>query len=47
MLEFYKNKRIVQTASSIQVRKKMYKGSSKEWKKYKKWLEPMIKALNE
>ena len=47
VLEFYKNKRIVQTASSIQVRKKMYKGSSKEWKKYKKWLEPMIKALNE
>jgi len=46
VLDFYKNNRIVQTASNIQVRQKMYRGSSKEWKKYAKWLEPMIKTLN-
>jgi len=45
VLEFHNNKRIVQTASNIQVRKKMYKGSSQQWKKYKRWLQPMINNL--
>lgn len=46
VLNFYKNNRIVQTASNVQVRQKLYKGSSLEWKKYKKWLKPMLKALD-
>ncbi len=45
VLNFHENKRIIQTASNIQARQKIYKGSSQEWKKYKKWLEPMIKSL--
>jgi len=32
-------------ASNIQVRKKMYKGSSQQWKKYKPWLQPMLNNL--
>jgi len=34
-----KNKRYVKTASSMQVRKKVYKGSSEEWKKFEKYLD--------
>ena len=45
VLEFYNNSRAVQTASNIQVRKKMYKGSSQQWKKYKQWLLPMFNNL--
>ena len=44
-LDFHKNKRGVLTASSAQVRKKMYQGSSEAWKKYEKYLIPMIKGL--
>ena len=33
-----KNQRSVQTASNLQVRKKVYKGSSLIWKKYKPFL---------
>jgi len=45
VLEFHNNNRVVQTASNIQVRKKMYKGSSQQWKKYKSWLQPMLNNL--
>ena len=45
VLEFHNNSRVVQTASNIQVRKKMYKGSSQQWKKYKPWLQPMLNNL--
>jgi len=45
-LSFHKNKRAVQTASSIQVREKMYQGSSEAWKKHEAYLKPLIKALN-
>ena len=34
-LEFYKNRRFAHTASAVQVRQKMYQGSSNEWKNYK------------
>ena len=34
-LEFQNNKRLLNTASALQVRKKMYQGSSNEWKSYK------------
>ena len=46
VLDFYKNKRIVRTASNIQVRREMYKGSSLEWKTYAQWLQPMLEILN-
>ena len=45
-LSFHKNKRAVKTASSIQVREKMYQGSSEAWKKYEAHLKPLIKALD-
>jgi len=42
-LNFHTNKRAVQTASSLQVRQKIYQGSSETWKKYKDYLKPIIK----
>ena len=44
-LDFHKNQRGVLTASSAQVRKKMYQGSSEAWKQYEKNLQPLIKGL--
>ena len=44
-LNFHTNKRAVQTASALQVRKKMYQGSSDAWKKYESYLKPLIKGL--
>ncbi len=46
VIDFHKNTRSVATASSQQVRSKMYKGSSQEWERYKKHLGPMLKVLN-
>lgn len=45
-LNFFETSRSVRTASVWQVRKKMYKGSSDEWRKYEKFLEPLINALD-
>jgi hypothetical protein len=45
-LSFHKNKRAVATASVLQVRKKMYQGSSEAWKKHEAYLKPLIKALS-
>lgn len=44
-LRFYENDRVVRTASAIQVRKKMYQGSSQEWRRYERQLAPMIELL--
>ena len=44
-LNFYSNKRAVKTASSLQVKEKMYQGSSQIWKKYEAQLNPLIKTL--
>ena len=46
LLEFYKNKRPVETSSFQQVRKKIYQNSSDEWKKYKTYLNPMMEILS-
>ncbi|MEH6360136.1 MAG: tetratricopeptide repeat protein [Amylibacter sp.] len=46
VMDFHKNTRSVATASSQQVRTKMYKGSSQEWERYKEHLGPMLKILN-
>jgi len=45
-LNFHTNKRAVETASTLQVRQKMYQGSSEDWKKYEEHLQPLIKALS-
>jgi tetratricopeptide (TPR) repeat protein len=45
-LDFHNNKSAVKTTSSMQVRKKMYQGSSETWKKYEAYLKPLIKGLN-
>jgi len=44
-LAFHKTKRAVKTASSVQVRQEMYKGSSETWRKYETLIQPMIQAL--
>ena len=44
-LNFDKNSRAVQTASGLQVRKKMYQGSSEEWKKFADNLQTLIDGL--
>ena len=45
-LNFHTNTRAVNTASNSQVRKKMYQGSSEDWKKYEKHIKPLIKGLS-
>jgi len=44
-LEFYKNERFVKTASSVQVRKKLYNTSVERWKNYEQQLTPLYKEL--
>ena len=44
-LNFHKNTRGVSTASSSQVRQKMYQGSSEAWKKYESNLKTIIEGL--
>ena len=39
------NKRYVKTASNLQVREKVYKGSSEEWKKFEKYLDRAFDEL--
>ena len=46
-LEFYKNDRFVKTASSVQVRKKLYNTSVERWKNYEQQLTPLYKELKQ
>ena len=45
-LNFHTNKNVVKTTSSMQVRQKMYQGSSEAWREYEVYLQPLIKGLN-
>ena len=45
-LKFYENKSEVKTTSALQVRQKMYQGSSEVWKKYESYLQTLISGLN-
>ena len=45
-LNFHSNKRAVKTASALQVRKKMYQGSSEAWKEYESYIKPLVSGLN-
>jgi tetratricopeptide (TPR) repeat protein len=44
-LNFHKNKRAVKTTSAMQVRNKIYQGSSDVWKKYETHLKTLVKGL--
>ena len=44
-LEFEKNKRVVRTTSNVQIRQKMYRGSSEQWKNYEPFLGELKEAL--
>lgn len=46
-LEFHKTKRAVRTASASQVRSRMYRGSSEDWKDYKDFLGELNNGLNQ
>ena len=46
LYDFHKNERPVETASLMQVRSKIYKNSSNQWKNYKKYLKSMIDILS-
>mgnify|MGYP005639534601 CR=1 FL=1 len=45
-LKFFENKRAVHTASSMQVRQKMFRGSSLKWKNFEPFLEDLIDTFN-
>ncbi len=44
-LKFYESKDHVNTRSSMQVRKPVYKTSTQRWKNYEKHLGPLLKVL--
>jgi len=44
-LDFHANTRAVKTTSALQVRQRMYQGSSEAWKKYEIYLQPLIDEL--
>ena len=44
-LTFFKNRRVVKTASNLQVRQPIYNGSSLAWKNYEKFLGPLTAAF--
>lgn len=44
-LHFEENKRVVRTASSLQVRKPIYKSSVGRWKQYEPFLGPLLEEL--
>lgn len=46
-LDFHETKRAVATVSAAQVREKMYKGSSEEWRKYEPFIQPMVSILRQ
>tara|TARA_B100000965_G_scaffold381602_1_gene379216 strand:+ start:3100 stop:4731 length:1632 start_codon:yes stop_codon:yes gene_type:complete len=46
LYDFHKNERPVETASLMQVRSKIYKKSSEQWKNYKKYLTSMTDILS-
>ena len=45
-INFHTNTRAVKTTSALQVKEKMYQGSSEVWKKYESHIQPLIKGLS-
>jgi hypothetical protein len=46
-LQFYENRRVVQTISSEQVRQPIFADSVDQWRHYEAWLGPMQEALGD
>ncbi|MDT8422079.1 MAG: tetratricopeptide repeat protein [Desulfuromonadales bacterium] len=46
-LDFHRSERVVRTASSTQVRQKIYQGSSQAWRKFEKHLGPLLAGLSD
>ena len=46
-LDFYKNKRMIGTASKSQVRQAIYNSSVERWRPYEKFLSPLLDALGQ
>jgi tetratricopeptide (TPR) repeat protein len=44
-LNFHENDRVVQTASSQQVKQPIYRSSVDAWRRYEKYLDPLIEAI--
>ena len=44
-LNFHKNKHVVMTASSVQVRQPLFSNSVQRWKPFEKHLQPLIRIL--
>ena len=47
VLDFHKNKRAVNTVSAMQVRQKIYKGSSEAWKPFAPFVPELFDSLPE
>ena len=45
-LRFHNNQTAVRTTSALQVRQKMYQGSSEAWRQYESYLQPLKKGLD-
>ena len=46
-LQFYENRRVVQTISSEQVRRPIYSDAVDQWRHYEPWLGPLKEALGD
>ena len=46
-LDFHQTRRAVRTTSAVQVRQKMYTGSSEAWRAYEPFLGPMLDELGD
>jgi len=47
VLEFYKTERPVKTASSLQVRRPIYKSSVERWRAYEPYIQPLLEGLGD
>ena len=46
VLDFHSTRRLVRTPSATQVREPIYTDSVHAWKRYEKWLGPLLEALH-
>ena len=46
-VSFHRNRRIVRTASAVQVRQPLFRSSLQRWRKYEAWLGPLLDELRQ
>jgi tetratricopeptide (TPR) repeat protein len=46
-LSFHRTRRIVRTASAVQVRQPLFRSSIERWRKYEAWLRPLLEELRD